>query len=414
MTSVRQVLGVLYTALLVMSFIVYPPTTNSAAENLVVTSEPVVTIRTTKKVQVTLLTNEQLLWEFDQSGGYLNPRAKPRDLRSKILDDLGYYQVIMKQDGSTHRSYEGYQLPKSFVRKTRYSKSGKENPTVSYHFHKELLSTVFLITNREEVDLLIENLLDRGDLKEMSHYYFGCLQTQKEIIDIFNVYATTHTDPFPCAVGYNHYTRMVEVFKKVYKISDVSKIDDLKTQIAREYGEKIAKTMRKADEYKAGMEESIKERRTTITFQGDKIIDGYLELVVLDGKIRHKIVQYKNIIEVPDMSGKILLEDLLKSGGLVAHLSNKAEGNDATKVQDVAYKALLEKKSGKKYLEGTATIALLNNLLEKYPVNKSRSITADDVNGTKWVVIHKRTRRTAPAIRGFDTLGVHHQNHSPK
>ena len=265
-------------------------------------------------VQVTLLTNEQLLWEFEQAGGYLNPGAKPRDLRTKILDDLGYYQVITKPDGSTHRSYEGYQLPSSFVRKVRHSKSGQENPIVSYRFRKELLPAGALIKSREEVDLFIENIMDRGDLEGVPHYYYGCLQTRKEIVDLFNAYAATQEKPFPCAAGYNHHTRMVEVFKKVevsdtaetqptttsesvsgnvYKVSDLSKIDDLKKQIAKEHGEGVANTMAKAGEYKASVEKAIKEGKTSITLKkGNEIVGGYLKFFVLEGAVQYGIVQF--------------------------------------------------------------------------------------------------------------------------
>ena len=102
--------------------------------------------------------------------------------------------------------------------------------------------------------------------------------------------------------------------------------------------------------------------------------DGGLD-IVLDIQDKTNIGT-ADVVGAPDAPGKILLEDLLKSGGLVAHLFGKAEGNDSAKVQDVAHKALLAKQSGKKHLEDAATAGLLEKLLEKYPVNKSRHVAA--------------------------------------
>ena len=103
---------------------------------------------------------------------------------------------------------------------------------------------------------------------------------------------------------------------------------------------------------------------------------------------------------------KISLEELLKSNGDIVWLLDVAKGDDAARVQTVALNVLTAQEAGKEYLEDTATIALLNMLLEKYRVDKFQ------VSGTERIRIQKTVRHTTPAIRGFGALGTHHSNHS--
>ena len=110
--------------------------------------------------------------------------------------------------------------------------------------------------------------------------------------------------------------------------------------------------------------------------------------------------------ENADDGYKIPFEELLKPGGTINWLLNTAKGRDAARVQTVAKNVLRARKAGKEYLEDWSTIALLEVLLEKYPSNKLK------VSGTKRIRIQETVRRTTPAIRGFEALGIHHSNHS--
>ncbi len=121
----------------------------------------------------------------------------------------------------------------------------------------------------------------------------------------------------------------------------------------------------------------------------------------------------------------------------VAGLTGQDLGEDNPEVQEVALEVLQAKEEGKEKLEDVATIALLEKLLEKYPVNKSRTVTSvgnsgvahtaggdmtvhynapiislEGSAGTKRFLVREEVRRTRPAIIGFRALGTHHSNHS--
>ena len=153
------------------------------------------------------------------------------------------------------------------------------------------------------------------------------------------------------------------------------------------------------------------------------------------------IVNGKTVVRsranVVGLSEHPTLEEAMK---YLADLVGKKEvaPEDQPLVQDVAMATLVASETGGEL--DTATSALLQKLLEKYPVDKSRKVVSKGnsgiaytaggdmtvtniesplsslldggVHGTKRVLVHER--RVTPAIRGFGALGTHHSNHSPE
>ena len=144
------------------------------------------------------------------------------------------------------------------------------------------------------------------------------------------------------------------------------------------------------------------------------------------------------VTNVQGLPRHMTLEEVL---GYIGGLAGRDLGEEEnSEVQEVALEVLQAKQAGKEKIEDTATVALLNKLLEKYPVNKSRTVTSvgnsgvahtagGDITahyyapifsleggsvGTRSFLVREEVRRTQPAIVGFGALGTHHSNHSPE
>ena len=121
----------------------------------------------------------------------------------------------------------------------------------------------------------------------------------------------------------------------VYKISDISKIDNIRAQIAEDYGEKIAETMASAGAYKAGVEESIKEGRIIATLQGSRLIGGYLKFVVSEEEV------YFRVSTLP--KGRYQVSDFSKIANIRAQIAEDySEKIAETMASAGAYKAGVE------------------------------------------------------------------------
>ena len=93
--------------------------------------------------------------------------------------------------------------------------------------------------------------------------------------------------------GEEVYFRVSVLPKGRYQVSDISKIANIRAQIANDYGEKVAETMASVSAYKAGVEKAIREGKTAVILQGKKLTNGYLAFSIAGGVVRYGIVQYE-------------------------------------------------------------------------------------------------------------------------
>ncbi len=138
----------------------------------------------------------------------------------------------------------------------------------------------------------------------------------------------------------------------VYKISDISKIDNIRAQIAEDYGERVAETMTSFGVYKAGVEESVKEGRIVATLQGSRLIGGYLKFVVSEEEV------YFRVSTLP--KGRYQVSDFSKIDSIRAQIAEDySEKIAKTMASASAYKAGVEES----IKEGKTAVVLQGNVI---------------------------------------------------
>lgn len=237
---------------------------NSAKDTLAVTSD-------NRRTDPELIREEDIGIEYR---AYFKDRGiSMPDFVKKIKDDMGAYV-----DAGNGRLYG--KLPAVFVRKVRYPKTGGSDPVITYYPVRDYFPGNGTYLNEyADVLIFIENVMDRGVIEQVSHYFMGCTQSGADIEQLFQSYARSTSSPYPCHAIYNHATGRVERFvpattgeersssdrgqsltqkPPTYEVNNLRQIDQVRNEIEKRFGKDAGEQIASRKAWERKLKEMIK------------------------------------------------------------------------------------------------------------------------------------------------------------